>query len=111
MRSLRSASLALVTAGALVLTAAPAAMAQEDTSSVSSSGSSAVGDALGANESERAIWGSSKDSEQVTAFGSSWYAYTIAATVAAIAGGAYAAAPAINQFLAEQGLNLQIPTF
>lgn len=106
MRSLRSASLALIASGALVLGAAPAAMAQE----MGSSGSSVVGDALGANESERALWGSGKEPEKATVFGSTWYVYTLAVTAAAIAGGAYAAAPAINQFLAEQGVAFQIPT-
>lgn len=110
MRSLRSASLALIASGALVLGAAPVAMAQEEGSSLGSSGSSAVGDALNANESERALWGSAKEPEKATAFGSTWYAYTLAITAAAIAGGAYAAAPAINQFLAEQGVDFQIPT-
>ncbi len=105
MRSIRTASIALLAAGALALTAAPA-MAD---SSVGSSGSSEIGNALEANEYERSIWGSSKDMDEVTPFGSAWYGYTLVATVAAVAGGIYASLPAIEKAAAQAGIQLQFP--
>ncbi|AGT06713.1 putative secreted membrane protein [Corynebacterium glutamicum MB001] len=107
MRKLRTASVALLTAGALALTATPA-MAQSTTGS---SASSQVGDALGASDYERDIWGSSKDFDDVTPFGSAWYGYTLAATAVAISGLVYANLPAIEQAAAQAGIKLEIPRY
>ncbi|BAU97367.1 hypothetical protein N24_3105 [Corynebacterium suranareeae] len=111
MRKLRTASVALLTAGALALTAAPAIADESSVGSTGSSASSQVGDAFEANEYERNIWGSSKDFEEVTPFGSAWYGYTIAATAVAAWGLAYANFSAIEQAAAQAGINLQLPRF
>ncbi|WP_211439587.1 hypothetical protein [Corynebacterium glutamicum] len=107
MRKLRTASVALLTAGALALTATPA-IAQ---SSVGSSASSQVADALEATEDERNIWGPSKDFDEVSPFGSAWYGYTLAATAVAISGLVYANLPAIEQAAAQAGIKLEIPRY
>lgn len=107
MRKIRTSAVALLTAGALALTATPA-MAQSTTGS---SASSQVGDALDANEYERNIWGSSKDFDEVTPFGSAWYGYTLAATAVAVSGLVYANLPAIEQAAAQAGIKLEIPRF
>ena len=101
MSKLRNASIALLTAGALTLTATPA-MAQ-------SSGSSEVGNASSANEYERDIWGSSKNLDEVSQFGVTWYGYTLAITAAAAAGLVWANATNIENAAAQFGITLDVP--
>lgn len=106
MRKIRNSAVALLAAGALVLTATPA-MAQ---SSVGSSASSEVGTALDATEDERNIWGSSKDLDAVSPFGQAWYLYTLAATGVAVAGILHANIGNIEAAAAQWGIDLNIPT-
>lgn len=105
MRKIRNSAIALLAAGSLALTATPA-MAQ---STSGSSASSQVGNALGATEDERAIWGSAKDLDSVSPFGQTWYLYTLAATGVAVAGILHANIPAIEAAAAQWGIELNIP--
>lgn len=126
MTSFRKAAVALATAGALTLSATPALAADTtDTtntgatntatandsstgSSTGSSGSSNIGNALGASESEKGVWGSSKG-EGATTFGWIWYAYTLAATAAAIGGVVAYNADNIENAAAQFGVNIKLP--
>lgn len=105
MRKIRNSAVALLTAGALVLTAAPA-MAQ---SSTGSSASSEIGNALDATENERNIFGSSKNFDEVSTFGQVWYGYTLAATAVAAAGLYYANISTIENTAAAWGIQLDLP--
>ncbi len=109
MRKIRNSAIALLAAGSLALTATPA-MAQSTSGSTGSSASSQVGNALGATEDERAIWGSAKDLDSVSPFGQTWYLYTLAATGVAVAGILHANIPAIEAAAAQWGIELNIPT-
>ena len=109
MRKIRNSAVALLAAGALVLTATPA-MAQSTPGSTGSSASSQVGNALGATEDERAIWGSAKDLDSVSPFGQTWYFYTLAATGVAVAGILHANIGNIEAAAAQWGIDLNIPT-
>lgn len=88
-----------------MLSLLPPAMAES--SAAGSSASSEIGNALEANDSERAVWGSSKDFDEATPFGSAWYGYTIAATVVAAFGLINANLPAIEQAAAQAGIDLK----
>lgn len=105
MRKIRTSAVALLTAGALALTAAPA-MAQ---SVEGSSASSQVGTALGANDYERNIFGSSKDFDEVTSFGQVWYGYTLLATAVAAAGVYFVNITNIENTAAAWGIELDLP--
>ncbi len=107
MRSLRNATVALATAGALALSVTPA-MAQESSEPELSSFSlsSTVAEDLGATEEQRNLFGSSKNLEETSDFGKLWYGYTIAATVAAVAGGVALAYPQIQDVAAQNGIQL-----
>ncbi|ALC07062.1 putative secreted protein [Corynebacterium deserti GIMN1.010] len=106
MRKFRTSAVALLAAGALALTATPASA---ESSIGGSSASSQVGDAFDATDYERDIWGSSKDFDEVSPFGSAWYGYTIAATAVAAWGLVYANLPAIEQAAAQAGITLEFP--
>lgn len=106
MRKIRTSAVALLAAGALVLTATPA-MAQSSVGG--SSASSEVGDALGATDYERDIWGSSKDLDNVSPFGKAWYLFTLASAGVATAGIIHQNIPAIEAAAAHWGIKLDIP--
>ena len=109
MRSLRNATVALATAGALALSVTPALAQESSTSSEglsSNSLSSTVGENLNATEEQRNIFGSSKDLDETSGFTQVWYGYTIAATVAAVAGGVALAYPQIQDVAAQNGIEL-----
>ncbi|MGO3086997.1 MAG: hypothetical protein ACTIIL_05720 [Corynebacterium flavescens] len=85
-------SIAAVTAVAAISLAAPSAMAAPaPASSLSSNAtaSSKIGEFLGASDSERGVWGSSKGADEATGekptpFTWLWYGYTLAATAGLI---------------------------
>ena len=106
MRSIRTSAIALVTAGAVALSATPAMAQDGSTFNPNATISSEIGNALGASDSEKAIWGSSKGGNDATTFGWIWYGYTLAVTAAAIAGGVNAAYPEIQKVAAQWGIQL-----
>ena len=108
MRKIRTSAVALLTAGALALTATPA-MAQSSVSSSGSSASSEIGSLLDATDEERALFGSSKDLASVSPFGQVWYLYTLAATGVAAFGLVHANIANIEAAAAQWGIQLDIP--
>lgn len=115
MRSISKSLIAATTAAAVALSVTPA-MAQSadgsaEGSAVGSSGSSAVAESSEATDSQRNVWGSSKDFDNATGFDQLTYVYVIG-SVAALVGGAAAFASQTPQAqeLAEQ-FNIDLPRF
>nr|WP_286982848.1 hypothetical protein [Corynebacterium sp. UBA5992] len=105
-------SIAAVTAVVAISLAAPSAMAAPaPASSLSSNAtaSSKIGDFLGASDSERGIWGSTKGGEDATTFGWLWYGYTLAATAGLIGTAIALNADNIEQAAAAAGIDLKLP--
>lgn len=112
MRSIRTSLIAATTAAAVAFSATPAfAQGSAEGSTVGSSGSSTVAESSGATESQRNVWGSSKDFDNANDFDKLTYVYVIG-SVAALAGGAAAFASQTPQAraIAEQ-FNVELPRF
>lgn len=137
MKKFRTASVALLTAGALAFSSANAFAADDSSASSASSedttnnngnssqdtdndannngnssqggnGSSEIGNFLGASDSEKGVWGSEKGPD-ATPFGWLWYSYTIAATLAAVGGLVVANADNIENAAASFGFDIDLP--
>lgn len=119
MRSIRTSLVAAATAAAVALSATPA-FAQESAegsadgsaqSSTSSTGSSDIADELDATDSQRDVWGSSKDFDNANGFDQLTYIYVVG-SVAALVGGAAAFAsqtPQAREIAAQ--FNIDLPRF
>lgn len=106
MRKFRNTLVAGVTAGALALTAAPA-MAQEAPGSSISTGSSGLGNALGADDDQEAMFGFDKTgSSDVDGIDKIMYGATVFSGVVIIGGIVYAVYPAIQDAAASVGIEL-----
>lgn len=112
MRSIRTSLIAATTAAAVAFSATPAfAQGSAEGSAVGSSGSSTVAESSNATNSQRNVWGSSKDFDNANDFDKLTYVYVIG-SVAALAGGAAAFASQTPQAraIAEQ-FNVELPRF
>ena len=111
MRSISKSLIAATTAAAVALSATPAMAQSAEGSAVGSSGSSAVAESSEATESQRNVWGSSKNLDEATGFDQLTYVYVVG-SVAALVGGAAAFASQTPQAqqLAEQ-FNIDLPRF
>lgn len=112
MRSIRTSLIAATTAAAVAFSATPAfAQGSAEGSAVGSSGSSTVAESSNATESQRNVWGSSKDFDNANGFDQLTYIYVVG-SVAALVGGAAAFASQTPQAraIAEQ-FNVELPRF
>ncbi|MDN6430766.1 hypothetical protein [Corynebacterium flavescens] len=104
-----------MTAVAAVSLAAPSAFAAPENSlSSNATASSKIGEFLGASDSERGVWGSSKGKseetgENPTTFSWLWYGYTLAATAGLIGTTIALNADNIEQAAAAAGIDLKLP--
>lgn len=114
MRSIRTSLVAAATAAAVALSATPAfaqGSAEDSAKDSAPSLSSGIADELEATDSQRDVWGSSKNFDNANGFDQLTYIYVIG-SVAALVGGAAAFASQTPQAqqLAEQ-FNIDLPRF
>lgn len=112
MRSIRTSIVAAATAAAVAFSASPALAAEEGSNASStSSTSSTVATELDATDSQRAVWGSTKDFDSANGFDQLTYVYTVA-SLATIVGGAAAFASQTPQARAiAKQFNIELPRF